>query len=251
MLGLDAKVAPTEYFEGGAQQLPLGLAKRLGCRIRLQSAVTRIVQNPHGVTVEGETFRLSGDRVIVAVPPPILRSLVFEPSLPDSRADLLQRMPMGSGYKVHTLYDKPFWRHAGWSGQALADFGLTNDSSPVDGSQGLLVTLLQASYSSRLSQLPANARQDEILRKLGQLFGPQALQPIEYAEFYWANERYSGGDVARLEQGAWVDFGPSLRQPSGRIHWAGTETATEYYSHMEGAIQSGQRAAAEVAKELL
>lgn len=252
MLGLDGRLAPTEYFVGGAQQLPLGLAEELGReRVRLGSPVQRITQGSSGVQVEGEDFRVSGRRAIVAIPPAVLRSLRFDPPLPGRRASLLQRMPMGSGYKIHTLYERPFWRRDGWSGQALADFGLTNDSSPGDGSAGLLVTLLQASFSHRIAPLSPGERRHAILQRLGKLFGPQARQPAEYVESYWLDEPFSGGDVARLAAGAWVDFGTALRPPCGKVHWAGTETATEYYSHMEGAIQSGQRAAAEVAEALL
>ena len=53
-----------------------------------------------------------------------------------------------------------------------------------------------------------------------------------------------------MPPGVWTQFGPALRDPVGRIHWAGTETATRWNGYMDGAVQSGERAAAEVIKTL-
>jgi len=49
-----------------------------------------------------------------------------------------------------------------------------------------------------------------------------------------------------LAPGALTQSRDALWAPVGRLHWAGTETATFWHGYMDGAISSGHRAAAEV-----
>jgi monoamine oxidase len=78
-------------------------------------------------------------------------------------------------------------------------------------------------------------------------FGEAAGRPRELLERSWADEEYSGGCFAGyFPPGVWTSYGRALREPVGRLHWAGTETATVWSSHMDGAVRSGERAAAEV-----
>jgi monoamine oxidase len=78
-------------------------------------------------------------------------------------------------------------------------------------------------------------------------FGEAAGRPRELLERSWADEEYSGGCFAGyFPPGGWTSYGRALREPVGRLHWAGTETATVWSSHMDGAVRSGERAAAEV-----
>ena len=82
-------------------------------------------------------------------------------------------------------------------------------------------------------------------------FGEQASQPLDYIEQSWAEEEYTRGCYAGyMPPGVWSMYGPALRAPVGRIHWAGTETATVWNGYMEGAVQSGERAAAEILNSL-
>jgi len=90
-----------------------------------------------------------------------------------------------------------------------------------------------------------------VLDSLAKMFGEKARTPIEYVEFDWSAEEWSGGcPVANMVPGAMLSVGSALRAPVGRIHWAGTETATEWTGYMEGALQSGERAAREVREKL-
>ena len=78
-------------------------------------------------------------------------------------------------------------------------------------------------------------------------FGEQASHPLEYVEQDWSAEEYSRGCYAAyMPTGGWVSYGEALRAPIGRLRWAGTETATIWNGYMDGAIRSGEQAAAEV-----
>ena len=90
-----------------------------------------------------------------------------------------------------------------------------------------------------------------MLDNLGDYFGEQARNPLQYVENAWADERFSRGDpVAGLPPGVLLDFGSALREPVGRIHWAGTETSDFWVGYMDGAVRSGERAAGEALAEL-
>ena len=100
--------------------------------------------------------------------------------------------------------------------------------------------------STAATAAPAE-RRAAVLDGVAERFGPQAKSPVEYLEQDWAAERYSGGGmISHTPPGVLTEFGPALREPCGRIHWAGTETATAMYGFIDGAVRSGERAAAEV-----
>jgi monoamine oxidase len=103
----------------------------------------------------------------------------------------------------------------------------------------------------RLQQLSPDEQRKEALGSFARYFGDQANSPKEFILQNWANETWSrGGPVALLSRGALLDFGPALRAPQGKIHWAGTETSTYWNGYMDGAVRAGQRAAAEVLGEI-
>jgi monoamine oxidase len=89
------------------------------------------------------------------------------------------------------------------------------------------------------------------LQCFASLFGDEALKPLDYVDHRWGAEEFApGGPTAAVPPGSWTRYGPWLRRPVGPIHWAGTETADEWTGFLDGAVRSGQRAAAEVAKRL-
>jgi monoamine oxidase len=90
-----------------------------------------------------------------------------------------------------------------------------------------------------------------VLDSLVRYFGPRAASPADYLELDWQQERWSGGCYGTLfGPNVWTRYGYALSQPVGPIHWAGTETATAWCGYMDGAVSSGERAAAEVRARL-
>jgi monoamine oxidase len=159
-------------------------------------------------------------------------------------------MPMGTVIKVHCVYPTPFWRDEGLTGQASSDTGavrVTFDNSPPDGSRGVLLSFIEGDEGRIWGQRSLQERRATVLECLIRYFGERAGQPLEYVEQSWAEEEYTRGCYAGyMPPGVWSSYGPALRAPIGRIHWAGTETATVWNGYMEGAAQSGERAAAEI-----
>ena len=86
-----------------------------------------------------------------------------------------------------------------------------------------------------------------MLASLVGYFGKRAGKPVDFVEQDWSAEEWTRGCYgAHMAPGVMTQFAPVLREPVGRIHWAGTETATAWSGYMDGALTSGERAAAEV-----
>jgi monoamine oxidase len=252
-IGPARRLASAEAFRlrEGAHELAQRLAERIKNRIRFADPVRAITQDGRGVTVQADSGVLRCRRVAVCVPPPLASGIDFTPALPDRRARLLASLPMGASVKFHAVYQRPFWRARGLSGQAWTATGtvsLTYDNSPRDGTgRGVLVGLVVADQARRLGALDPAAQEREILDSLAGLFGPDAAAPDALVVQDWGAEEWTGGCyAAHFPPGVWTSDGSAFREPCGRIHWAGTETSSEWHGYMDGALRSGHRAAAEM-----
>jgi monoamine oxidase len=249
-----AEGAQEERFIGGSQQISLKVAAELGGSVALNAHVRQITQDTKGVKVLLDKGRVSAKQVIVAIPPALTARIDYEPLLPVLRDQLTQRAPMGSYAKVDVIYDHPFWREEGLTGQTVSLNGpvrVTFDSTPDEGSPGVLLGFIGGSDARSWYALSAEQRRQAVLENFTNYFGAQASKPLQYVENAWAEERFTRGDpVAGLGPGTLLDFGSALRAPVGRIHWAGTETSDYWVGYMDGAVRSGERAAAEVLAEL-
>jgi monoamine oxidase len=242
--------AQESRFVGGAQAVSNRVAEALGERVILNAPVRTIIQDDMGVLVESDALSVRARRAIIAIPPALAGRLLYRPALPGYRDQFTQRMPMGTVIKVHCLYDTPFWRDEGLSGQVVSDAGIiriTYDNSPESGRPGVLLTFIEGDEGRAWGRRSPEERRAAVLECLVRYFGEKAGRPYEYLEQNWAEEEYTRGCYAGvMPPGVWIAYGEALRAPVGRLHWAGTETATVWMGYMDGAIQSGERAAAEV-----
>ncbi|MGV9802605.1 flavin monoamine oxidase family protein [Mycobacterium sp. NPDC003449] len=249
-------------FEGGAQQwriaggahlLCQALARRLGERVKLGQPVQAIEQNAEGAVVrslsplDGALSEHLADRVVVAVPPMLAQRIDFRPALRAPRAT--RATGRGCAVKVHLGYPAPIWREHGLSGWSVSADGpllSTVDDSPPDESAGVLTGFVTGAAASAFSALPTAGQRDAALAHVARLF-PRLPLPMRCTVTDWLTARYSRGCYAALfGPGDWLRLGPTLTEPHGRVHWAGTETSLEFFGLMEGAIRSGRRVAAEV-----
>ena len=236
-------------FDGGTQRIAFALAEELGRRVVLRSPVRRIVQRDGEVRIHSRRVRVRAKRVIVATPPALSGLIDYRPALPPDRAALVQRFPQGDLTKVTAVYDAPFWRDAGLTGQVVSLNGPVNvtfDDSPRSGSPGVVFGFVGGDESRAFAALSEPDRRAAVLKNFVDYFGPQAASPVDYFETHWLDEEWTRGcPVGILAPGALQQYGPAIREPVGRIHWAGTETSTYWMGYMDGAVRSGKRAAAE------
>ncbi len=245
--------AQQDLFIGGASGPLRFAAADLGDRIRTGCPVTRIDQRTDEVIVATADGSVTADRVIVALPPALAGRINYEPALPAARDSLTQQMPMGAIWKIFGVYDEPFWRRDGLSGETVdlrGTISATFDASPPSG-PGVMCTLVGGAPARRLDRMGARERRVLVLDHFAALFGARARQPEEYLEKSWSADPFvRGGYSGYAPPGVLSSLGHALATPIGRIHWAGTETATEFQGYIEGAIRSGERAADEVIREL-
>jgi monoamine oxidase len=246
--------AQDSRFVGGSQLVSLKMAERLGGRVVLNAPVRAISQDRSGVTVHSDAGNWRASRAIVAVAPMLAGRIEYTPALPAGRDGLTQRMPQGSAIKYEAVYPKPFWRAAGLSGYTNSDrppIHFTYDNSPPSGRPGVLLGFVVGEDARALGSLGRAQRHRLVLDAFARLFGDEAGRPRELIEQNWSEEPWTRGCYAGyMPPGVWSDFGAALRAPVGLLHWAGTETAEVFNGYMDGAVRSGEHAAAEVAQRL-
>lgn len=220
----------------------------------LGAPVRRIGQSRGAVTVTSDAGTWQARRAIAALAPTLAGRIDYEAAMPALRDQLTQRMPQGSVIKFEAVYPKPFWREMGLNGYSNSDRGpvrFTYDNSPPSGRPGVLLGFVAGEDARRLGQIRAGARRRAVRGSFERLFGSAAADPRTLIEQNWSDEVWTRGCyVGFMPPGVWSDFGPALRSLVGRVHWAGTETAEVSNGYMDGAVRSGERAAAEVRGEL-
>ncbi len=239
---------------GGSQQISIRLAKQLGGSVVLDAPVYRIDHGRGGIEIRTEQGNFTAKRVIVAVPPTLAGRIRYSPELPPKRDQLMQRVPMGTVTKCMAVYDKPFWRDDGLSGMATSDTGpvkLTYDNSPPDGKPGVLLGFIEGqSARDRLKSSQADRRK-AVLGSFERYFGAKAKNAKSYFDKSWAADPWTRGCyVGYYPTGVLTGYREAISAPVGAIHWAGTETASEWNGYMDGALQSGERAAKEALAKL-
>jgi monoamine oxidase len=237
-------------IEGGAQLISIRMAEQLGRRVMLKAPVRRIDQGRFGVRAWTDRFYVSGKRVIVAMPPALAGHIIFHGGMTDLRDQLMTRVPQGTLRKFEAIYDKPFWRDKNLSGQCVSNVGpikVTFDASPKDGSPGVILGFIGGSEARKWTPRSVEDRKKACLDNLVNFFGEEAASQLkDFREKDWAADPYARGcPVGVMPPGTLIDFGPTLREPLGKIHWAGTETSDYWCGYMDGAVRSGERAAAE------
>ncbi len=251
----EIEASAEEYrFFGGAHEVSVRLARELEGRVVLGSPVRRVVQEEDAVLVESDRASVRAEAVVVTVPPALRGRIEYVPALPPMHDGLSQRMPMGAVIKCHAIYDAPFWREAGLNGRAESDTGpckVTCDNSFPDSGAGVLTGFILGSDAREWGSRPVVERRRAVLECFARYFGEEALGPLGYGETDWGAEIYSRGGYAGVPTpGLLLDHGPALQEPVGRIYWAGAETASEWSGYMDGALESGERAAREVLSTL-
>lgn len=245
--------AQTTRFVGGTSEITNRLATPLADNIILEAVVQTIEHTADSVTVHcrgGRSFRAK--RVIVSIAPALAGRILYDPPLSGVRDQLTQRMPHGSSMKAFFVYDEPFWRGDGYNGQFISDIGparMSNDSCIPGHDAGVVLCFLEGEQARTFGRWPEEQRRAALTEEMVRIFGSKAAKPEAYVDGEWSNRQWTRGCYnANMGPLVWTNYGEALTPPVGQIHWASTDTASEWSAYMEGAVDSAERVVAEILK---
>lgn len=242
--------AQQDMFVQGAQALADAMATSLGARVRLDDPVVSIEQSAHHVQVRTQLRRYRAKRIVIAVPPTVLRQMAFDPWLPEPMLEQIEAYESGTVLKCVATYRRAFWRDSGWSGQSLQSEGLFSATFDTSKPHGQGATLSAFAFGDQARALNAldDAEREAMLRSgLVEIFGDAASDTLSLDAHSWLEDPWSnGGYAAMLGPTAWRRCRPTQTERWGRIHWAGTEYASVFNGYLEGAVRSGYAAAKEI-----
>ncbi len=237
-------------LKGGFGALTRALADALDDgRKRLNALVVALTKTDHAITAtlaDGGT--IEADEVVLALPPRIAAQISFDPPLPPEAIQSLQDVPtwMAGQAKAVAVYDSPFWRDAGLSGDAMSRTGPMveiHDASPAEGGPYALFGFIGIPPAHRTD---TGTLRQQILAQLGRLFGDKATDPAALFLKDWAFDPYTAtsADLAPLYAHPTYGLPGPLRNIWGqKLHFAGTEVAPAFGGFVEGAFEAAENTA--------
>jgi monoamine oxidase len=230
---------------GGNDQIARGFSSRLEQAPHLGARVTAVRSTGRGVRVTAGGEQFDGDQVILAAALPGLRGVRFEPALPAALAAAIRELQYGPITKTPLQYAQRFWHQGGWSGETLTDLPVSTTWEATDrqpGRRGILMTYASGDAGLAAASLPERERVEATAAQLNRIYPGSAALLGRTASIPWSNSSLNGGAYSAFAPGQVTDFWTALRRPHGRIHLAGEHTA-DFCGYMEGALESGLRAA--------
>jgi monoamine oxidase len=230
---------PSHRIHGGNQQIATGLATRLGDRVRLTTAVRAIHVAANAVRVVSDAGVETVDRAIVTVPLPVLRELEITPAIPADQRRAWDAQLIGEAAKLHIELAGDVEASA-----VMSVPGRFWSWTAADGSGAIRPVLNGFAGSPRALGDLSDA---QTFRAAMLALRPELAQRAGRTVFTtWTDDPWTR--CAYLAQGVGVTpvDEEAMRRPAGRLHFAGEHTAGEWSALMEGALRSGQRAAAEI-----
>ncbi|XP_074658239.1 amine oxidase [flavin-containing] B-like isoform X2 [Tubulanus polymorphus] len=240
---------PEKQIVGGSQNLCEKMAEYLDGSVICSKPVASVDQSGDKIKVtaaDGEIFTCS--HVINALPITNQKDIHYIPKFPVERCQFITNIPRGLAIKTVLFYDRPFWLDKGFSGKLIDDKGPAVSSFDTTRTTPSISGFIVGDDARHYSELTPDERRSALAEQYSNAFQCEHMnQPIGFMEVNWAKEKYSpGGYNTVLPPGFLTKYGSFLRKPHGAMYFAGSETATEWMCTMEGAIQSGERAAREV-----
>lgn len=254
-LSLFYRGQPAYGFPGGVDTLPLAFAARLRNRIRYGTEVVRIEQGRERVEVIVKTGngldRLTADRVVCTIPFPVLRHIEVNPPLSPPKREVVFGLEYSSVTRVYLQVSQRFWESEGVTGGALTDLPIGQvQEHPIfrmgtEGGRTLLEAHVRGEVAPQLDAMTEDERLRFVLAEMEKVH-PGVSQYYEGGRSKsWQNDLWSRGAFSSFRPGQMTDWLPKIIRPEGRIHFAGEHTSI-YPTTMEGAIESGARAAREI-----
>jgi monoamine oxidase len=250
----EAIAADQIFYEivDGNDQLASALKRKVKKQFRKASIVKRIEQNQNGVTVTYSNSdgiqTITADRVICTLPFPVLKDIEVSPAFPEDKQRAINELKLTPVTRTYLQFRTRVWEQAGFSGYGLSDLPIQNTYSPTltqEGKSGILTSYAGGQRALDLSAMSERDRQSFVLRQMGNLFSGLDSGYEGGTSQIWHEDQFARGAFAYFEPGQMTTLLPIAQRPEGRVHFAGEHTSA-WHGWMNGALESGNRAAAEV-----
>ena len=240
-------------IDGGNDLLPQAVAKPLGNRVHLNTELVAVSHRGRSVRASVKHHRqvgtLQADYLVFALPASLLRRIPIAPALPAQQHDAIARLKYGRTTKTLLQFSRRFWRVPGRPrafGSPLTFGAVWDGNEEQRGRSGILSLMAGGSASDATQEIAARDGVRALARSLEWL-GARRAEVVGTHQTAWEADPWSRGGYAYFDAG----YDPALRawlaRPCGRLFFAGEHTSLKWQGYMNGAIESGRRAAAEVA----
>ncbi|MBN9221473.1 MAG: flavin monoamine oxidase family protein [Mesorhizobium sp.] len=244
------EVFELQYFlRDTMQSLADELAVDLGDRLRLNEPVTNVERGPHGVRVATAKGVVEARQMLVALPPATAARLAFTPGLPAPLAKALAVWESGAVIKILVRYSKPFWRERNLCGMVMwRDLpGLFACDASKDIDHPALVVFVGGPLALRWHELGEAVLRAEVLARLGDALGPDAVDIVDFSARDWTHDRWSGGAYSDLIIDVTArDAERTILAGAPPVHFASSELSPSFPGYVEGAIVAGRAAARKI-----
>ena len=240
-------------IDGGNDALATALAKPLGTRLHLNTEVVAISQRGRVVRVAVKSRRtqsqITCDYAVLALPASLLRRVPITPALPAQQHDAIAALKYGRATKTLMQFSKRFWRIPARPrafGSPLPFGALWEGNEEQRGRAGILSLLAGGSASDATQAIVARQGSTGLADTL-EFLGSNRAELMAFRQVVWEQDPFARGGYAFFDPA----FDPTLRawlaRPAGRLFFAGEHTSVKWQGYMNGAVESGLRAAAEIA----
>ena len=248
------------HVVGGNDQIPARLASLLEGQIQLGTRLTALADNGDGTwTVTTTTGARSSssvaDHVVLALPFSLLRSVdLRRANFPALKRTAISELPMGTNSKLQLQFRTRHWRTLGGNGDSYADTGYQSTwevTRAQPGTSGILVDYTGGNVGADFGALSPTAYAQRFLGQIEPVFpGISAAWNGRVTLDFWKSYPWTLGSYSYWKVGQYTKFAGAERERSNDCHFAGEHTSVDFQGYLNGAVETGERAAAEVLADL-
>lgn len=241
------------HIKGGNQGLPIAMAQAIRGDIQIETRVESIAHDSSGVTVtSSDGKRHKAKYVLVSLPFSALRLLQFDPPLEGRQSEAVAKIGYGTTTQLHFSIERPYWEDDGLPPNIWSDEFFGQLLAYAHGPNGEITSAcawLTGPNALRADRLPEDVLTHEVLESIAKVRPSTrgALKPIR--NWSWQRDQFAGGTWCAWRPGQVSRYVNVMAKPAGRIHFSGEHTA-RLDRGMEGALESGERAAFEIMERL-
>jgi monoamine oxidase len=247
------------HVVGGNDQITDRMASALQGQITMGAELVSIRRNSDGTW--GLSFRgakpATADRVVIAIPFSILRSSVdiSKAGFSPRKLTAIRDMGMGTNSKLHVQFTSRHWESLGCNGDTFADTGYQNTwdvTRAQGGTSGILVDYTGGNIGASFGSGTPSSRAEQFLGQIEPVLpGISARWNGRALIDYWTGYPWTKGSYSYWKVGQYQAFAGVEREiEGGSCHFAGEHTSIDFQGYLNGAVETGERAAGEITAAL-